>query len=154
MVGRHLSGYRLDSQLARQLVVLSPKEFLILSAVARRMVAPDAAGAPDAEATGVALFADRYLQRLDEGMRSDVRALLHLLEHGTVLFRLAVSRFTHMTDEEQDRTLADWESSRLVVRRRGFAALKTICFLGYYRDDRTWPIIGYSGPMLPTRVPT
>lgn len=154
VVGRHLSGYHLDSRTASQLTILSPKEFLILSAVARRIVAPDASDAPDADTVGVVLFADRYLGRLDEGMRSDVRALLHLLEHGEVLFRLAFSRFSHMSAAEQDVTLADWEGSRLLVRRRGFQALKTICFLGYYRDDRTWPLIGYSGPMLPPRVPT
>ena len=27
----------------------------------------------------------------------------------------------------------------------------TLAFVGYWRDDRTWPLIGYSGPMLPPR---
>ncbi len=151
-VGKHLSGYSLDADLASRLRALSPKEFIVLRAAVRRLVATDGADAPDADALGVAQFIDGYLLHLDSGMRSDFRALLHLLEHGTVVFRLAGSRFTRMSTEEQDRTLADWESSRLAVRRQGFQALKTMALLGYWRDDRTWKLIGYSGPMLP-KVP-
>ncbi len=149
VVGRHLSGYKLDGAIAGRLRALSPKEFLIFDAAARRLVASDGPDAPTAEAAGVALFADGYLARLDAGLRDDVRALLQLLEHGSWIFRLRGSRFTHMSADEQDATLADWESSRLAVRRQGFQALRTLAFLGYYRDDRTWPLIGYSGPMLP-----
>lgn len=149
VLGRHLSGYALPEEVAAQLKVLSPKELLVLQAIARRMVAPDGPDAPTADDVGVALHADAYLARLDEGLRSDVKALLQLVEHGSWLFRLTGSRFTCMTPEEQDRTLADWETSRLEVRRRGFQVLKTLCLLGYWRDDRTWPLIGYTGPSLP-----
>jgi hypothetical protein len=153
-VGKHLSGYSLDAETTGKLRVLSPKEFLVLRAAVRRLVATDAADAPDADALGVAHFVDSYLEKLPAAMRSDFRALLHLLEHGTVIFRLAGSRFTRMSAEEQDRTLADWESSRLAVRRQGFQALKTMALLGYWRSDQTWPLIGYSGPMLPKAGPT
>jgi hypothetical protein len=154
LVGRHLSGYSLDPAVASKLRVLSAKEFLVFSAVARRMLAPDQGGAPTADEVQAGLFVDSYLAKLDKGMRSDVRALLHLVEHGSGLFRVAFSRFTHMTPAEQDATLADWEHSRLALRRRGFQALKTMAMLGYWRDDRTWPLIGYTGPMLPRRSPT
>jgi hypothetical protein len=154
LVGRHLSGYHLDPAVAAQLRALSPKELLIFSAVARRMLAPDARGAPSADEVQAALFVDGYLTKLDEGSRADVRALLHLVEHGSGLFRVTFSRFTHMSAEQQDATLADWEKSRMALRRRGFQALKTMAMLGYWRDDRTWPLIGYTGPMLPRRGPT
>ena len=150
-VGRHLSGYHLAPELAGRLKSLTPKEYLIFDAVARRMLAPDGPDAPGAEEVQAALFADGYLARLDEGMQSDVRALLQLVEHGSFLFRPRFSRFTHMSPAEQDATLADWETSRLSVRRQGFQALKTLALLGYWRDDRTWPLIGYTGPMLPER---
>jgi hypothetical protein len=153
-VGKHLSGYSLDPELSAKLRVLSPKEFIVLRAAVRRLVAADSADAPDADTLGVAHFIDGYLEKLPGDMRSDFRALLHLLEHGTVIFRLAGSRFTRMSADEQDRTLADWESSRLAVRRQGFQALKTMALLGYWRHDRTWPLIGYSGPMLPKAGPT
>ncbi len=147
---RHVSGYALEPAIARQLRALSPKEFLIFDAVARRVCAPDGPDAPAVDAR-VALFADSYVARLPSGIRSDLRALLQLVEHGSWLFRLRGARFTRMTPDEQDATLADWETSRLAVRRQGFQALRTIAFLGYWRDDRAWPLIGYSGPMLPRR---
>ncbi|HZS35708.1 MAG TPA: gluconate 2-dehydrogenase subunit 3 family protein [Polyangia bacterium] len=146
IVGRHLSGYSLDPAIASQLRALSPKEYLIFDAVARRLLAPDGADAPDVDSLRVALFVDSYLARLDEGLRSDVRALLQLVEHGGFLFRLQGSRFTHLGEADQDAVLADWQSSRLAVRRRGFQALRTLAFLGYYRDDRTWPLLAYTGP--------
>jgi hypothetical protein len=154
LVGRHLSGYSLDERLTRRLRALTAKEFLVFQAVMRRMVAPDQPGAPTADEVQAALFVDGYLTKLDEGSRSDVRALLHLLEHGSGLFRFRTSRFTHMTAVEQDATLSDWEHSRWALRRRGFAALKTMAMLGYWRDDRTWPLIGYTGPMIGRRSPT
>lgn len=153
VVGRHLSGYHLHPATAAKLRALSPKEYLVLEAIVRRLVATDAADAPSADSVGATLFIDGYLTRIDEGSRSDVRALIQLVEHGSGPFRLGLSRFTHMSPDEQDATLADWESSRLAIRRRGFQALKTMAMLGYWRADAAWPLIGYTGPMLPRRVP-
>jgi hypothetical protein len=149
VVGRHLQGYHLDPALAARLECLSPKEYLVFAAVARRLLLADGPDAPAPDDVGVALFVDRYLARLPAPLQDDVRALLQLVEHGSLLFQPALSRFTHLQAVEQDATLADWESSRLTVRRRGFQALKTLALLGYYRDDRTWPLLAYTGPMLP-----
>lgn len=146
IVGRHLSGYRLDPAIASKLRALSPKEYLVFEAIARRMLAPDSSDAPSVDDVKPALFVDGYLARLDDGLRSDVRALIQLIEHGGFLFRFTGSRFTHMSAAEQDATLADWQTSRLAMRRQGFQALRTLAFLGYYRDDRTWPLLAYTGP--------
>lgn len=149
LVGRQLSGYHVDAATARRLRVLSVKEYLVMQAVARRVLAPDGDDAPSADTVQVALGVDTYLDRLPPYVQRDVGALLQLVEHGSALFRLRATRFTRMAADEQDATLADWERSSLTVRRRGFQALRTLAFLGYWRDDRTWPLIGYSGPMLP-----
>jgi hypothetical protein len=141
VVGRHLSGYSLEDAKAKRLRVLSPKEFLILSAVAARVL--DGDGPRDVEA---ALSADAYLAHVPAALSGDVRACLQLLEHTAT----ATSRFTHLDAAGQDAVLAGWQSSRFAVKRQGFQALRTLCFLGYYRDPRTWPMLGYSGPMLKT----
>jgi gluconate 2-dehydrogenase subunit 3-like protein len=147
LVGKQISGYSVDEATRRRLRALSPKEYLILQAVARRVLAPDEPGAPSADAVEAALAVDTYLAKLPREIVSDVRALLHLVEHGSSLF--SGTRFTRMSPAAQDATLADWQRSSLTVRRRGFQALRTLSFLGYWRDDRTWPLLGYSGPMLP-----
>jgi hypothetical protein len=142
-VGRRLSGYRVDPDTAQALRTLSEKEFVILLAISRRILAPDA---PDAPPVGpeVVLFIDRYLGGIDEGLRDDVRALLHLVEHASGL-----SRFTRMTAAAQDEVLQTWQASRLAVRRQGLQALRSLAFFGYWRDPRTFAMLGYSGPMLP-----
>jgi hypothetical protein len=139
VIGRHLSGYSLDDKTARSLKVLSPKELLILQAIARRILAGDGPSADEVEA---ALHADAYLAHVPKPLVDDVRGLLHLFEH------LHASRFTHMTPEDQDAVLASWQKSSLAMKRQGFQALRSLCFMGYYRDARTWPLLGYSGPML------
>ena len=152
IVGRSLSGYHLDAATAGRLRARSPTEYLVLQAVARRVLAPDAPDAPSPDSVDVAGAVDVYVAKLPAAVQRDVRALLQLVEHGSSLFRGQVARFTHLAPEAQDAVLADWQRSSLTVRRRGFQALRTLAFLGYWRDDRTWPLIGYSGPMLPKRA--
>lgn len=150
VIGRSFSGYRLDDGKAKQLRALSPKEYLVLQAVARRVCASDDAAAPTADTVDAALAADAYVAKLPEPIQEEVRALLQLVEHGSSL----AGRFTRLTDAQKDAALRGWQTSSLTLRRRGFQALKTLALVGYWRDDRSWPLIGYSGPMLPRREPT
>src|SRR2546430_2411801 len=78
VVGRSLSGYHVDAEVARRLRVLSPKEYLVMQAVARRVLAADAADAPTADQVQVALAVDAYLAKLPPEVVRDVRALLQL----------------------------------------------------------------------------
>jgi hypothetical protein len=148
LVGRRLTGYTLDADTARQLRVLSPKEYVILAAAARRIVVPDGDDAPSPDAVGCALRVDTYLARLPPPVQREVRALLQLFEHGSAVS----SRFTRMAPRQQDAALSAWETSPFTLKRRGFQALRTLAFLGYFADERTWPLIGYTGPMLPRRL--
>jgi hypothetical protein len=143
VVGRHLGGYQLDPPTASRLRALTPKEYLVLRAVARRVLAPDGEDAPSADTVEAALHADAYLTRLPAPLLSDVRALLHLIEHGSSV----TSRFSRMGAGEQDAVLASWQRSRLAVKRQGLQALRALAFMGYWRDERTWSLLGYTGPM-------
>jgi len=49
--------------------------------------------------------------------------------------------------------LAWMESNSEGMLRGGFDALKSCVFMGYYRDPRTWKVIGYAGPFV-TKRPT
>jgi len=148
IVGRHVGGYRLDPALSAGLKILSPKEALIFLVAARRLVAADGPDAPPLDELSALRFVDGYLAKLSEPMRDDVKALIMLVEHGSGVFRGSTKRFTSMSIDEQDACLRDWESSRLVVRRQGFQALKTMALLAYWRDDRTWVLLGYGGPLV------
>ena len=148
LVGRQVGGYVVDAATAARLRALSPKEYCVMQAVARRLLAADATDAPSPDAVGVALAVDRYVAELPRPMQREIGALLQLVEHGATVFRGRATRFTRMSPDEQDATLRDWERSSLTVRRRGFQGLRTLAFVGYWRDDRTWPLLGYTGPLI------
>ena len=179
---RHLTGYRLPPR-EKPLRHLSDSEAVILSAVVARILSPPPEsppfGAPPANerfrdaspgapsgAASTSLLApptpdsvdtlgqiDAYLSHLPPPAVADVRALLHLVEHSPPLFALRFARFTRLDGDAQDRILAGWESSRIEVRRLGFAALKRLAMLGYYGDPRTHALLGYVPMPLPQNNP-
>lgn len=153
LLGRWVAGgYHVPAAIAQRLRVLSPKEYLILFAVAQRVLDganPAVADRPGGHEEGrldVALWVDGYLVRLPEGMREDVRALLQLLEHAALSHN---GRFSRLPAQTQDEILRGWEKSALALRRQGLQALKSLCCLAYYQDERSFAAIRYSGPMVP-----
>ena len=49
---------------------------------------------------------------------------------------------------DQDAVLASVESSSIDLLRAGFDGLRSLVFMGYYRDARTWSLVGYDGPLV------
>jgi hypothetical protein len=143
VLGRHLGGYSVPELTRNKLVAFSLKEYAIFRAVAARIVDGAGDSAPTADELEVALRVDAYVSQMPPPIRGDISALLQLLEHSSAIF----SRFTALSPEAQDAALRAWESSRLDVRRQGFQALRSLAFMGYWRHDRTWPLIGYTGPI-------
>lgn len=147
-------NYPLGGSAPRALRVLSVKEHQILQAAARRILdgaEPPVAGVGAGVGVDVAGWADGYLAGLDPALQRDVKGLLQILEHGNLTSRAAAGRFTALGPSEQDRVLDDWQRSRLALRRQGFQALKAMCCLAYYQDERSFKAIGYSGPLVPAR---
>ena len=147
IVGRSLTGYSLPPGTPRPRT-LSEKELLVLAAAVARLVAPDGPDAPPADPLALALWLDGHLATMDAAIVADVRALLHFVEHGGPLFRLRATRFTRMGAAEQDATLDAFADSPLALRRQGLQGLRALAFLAYYRDDRTFALLGYPGPMI------
>ncbi len=77
---------------------------------------------------------------------------MSLFEYGPILFDLTFTRFTRMSEDEQDASLETLMTSRLGVRRLSFYGVRNLCLLGYYSQEETWPLIGYAGPLLPRRA--
>lgn len=137
---------RLPAAIADRLRCLSGKQGRILQAVALRILA----GAdPDPAVDGAQaqlLFIDGYLNRLADPLKDDVRALLELLEYSPLLRH--GRRFSHLDGAQQDQVLQGFEHSRFDLLRQGFFALKSLCCLAHYQDERSFAAIGYSGPLL------
>ena len=141
----HTGGYVLDERTRRRLRFFDQKGYRVFEAFADRAL--DGC-TPTAREVDVVGFVDGFVATMDARTRGDLHKLLGLLEHGTLLGD-SVRRFTALGSAEKDGYLAGWESSRLVVKRTGFSALKALAMLGYYRDSRAFAAIGYPGPIVP-----
>jgi len=81
-------------------------------------------------------------------MRQDLSRFLSFLEHLAPLGSGFASRFTRLSPAAQDQVLEALGTSSIALVRAGFEAVKALVFMGYYRDVRTWPIVGYDGPLV------
>jgi hypothetical protein len=120
----------------------------ILTLAMERVVDSGRADAPRVRDTGAVAAVDALCRGLDPTVTEPLPWLLRLIEYGPFLFDFTFSRFSQMTDAERDASLRAWMESRLALRRLGFAALRNLCFVGWYSQDATWPLIGYRGPLL------
>jgi hypothetical protein len=135
----------------RRLAALSAWQFAVVEHAARRIAAPDRIGdpsIPSADDVDVAGFVDAWVFRMSARVQRDLGRFLAYLEHVAPLRAGFVSRFTRLAAAEQDRVLASIETSSSDLLRAGFDGIKSLVFVGYYRDARTWAIAGYDGPLV------
>jgi hypothetical protein len=129
--------------------VLTPWQYAVVRAVARRVVAADRAeGVPSPDEVGVTEFVDGYLVEMRPALRRDVFRLLRYIEQLAPLGSGYKDRFTELSQDEQDEVLLALEASRFDPLRAGFQAMKGLVMMGYYRDARTFSILGYGGPFV------
>jgi hypothetical protein len=122
------------------LQALSPKEYAVARAAAEALLV----GVPVA-ADAVATAIDRELAVAGEPMRTDMKTVLRLMEHGTALsFRRR--RFTALPPADRREVLGDWATSRFNLRRAAFGALRGFVVYFAYVDDATRSLTGFPGP--------
>ena len=142
-------GYSVPA--GRTLAGLSAWQFVVVEHAARRIAAPDRPGdasIPTADDADVAVFVDGWMAQMHRAMRRDLGRFLGYLEHLAPVAVGLGSRFSRLEPADQDRVLAGIEASSNDMLRAGFEGLKSLVFMGYYRDPRTWSIVGYDGPMI------
>ena len=140
-------GYVLPA--GRSLTGLSVWQFVVVQHAARRIAAPDRPGdpsIPSPDDTDVAGFVDAWVARMHPSVRRDLGRFLGYLEHLAPVAVGLGSRFSRLEMGDQDRVLAAVEASDSDLLRAGFDGIKSLVFMGYYRDPRTWSIMGYDGP--------
>jgi hypothetical protein len=127
----------------KALRVLDDRGFQVIVAVAARVIS-----APDADAIVLAERIDESLSRLPPEAQGDLRGLLGLFENALpgLLLDGRATPFTRLDGAAQDRALESWRDSSLLLRRSGYHALRRLCFIAYYGDERAWPGIHYGGP--------
>lgn len=127
----------------KPLRVLDDRGFQVIVAVAARVIT-----APDVDPVLLAERIDESLSRTPPEAQADLAGLVGLFENALpgLLLDGRATPFTRLDGAAQDAVLASWRDSRLVLRRTGYHALRRLCFVAYYGDERTWPGIHYGGP--------
>ncbi|MBX3186930.1 MAG: gluconate 2-dehydrogenase subunit 3 family protein [Labilithrix sp.] len=136
-----------------KLVGLEPWQFVVVEHLARRVCAADAPGVVTPDDADVAGFVDAYVAKMPRRMRRDLGRFLGVVEQVAPAFSGFASRFSRLAPSDQDRVLASLESSASDLLRGGFEGIKALLFMGYYRDARTWRVIGYDGPRVDAAPP-
>ena len=136
-----------DSDTAGKLLFFSQKEYLIVSAVAERIIGV----AASETSIRVAVRADAFLAAADPEIQEQFHLLLTVFNSPvfTFLFDLRFSNFLSMNEADKESYLLDWMTSNLAFRRTGFQGLKRLCMSMYYSDARSHAEIGYDGMFLP-----
>ncbi len=143
-------GYVVPEAVLAKLEALNAWQYVVVQHVARRIAAPDRADPtiPTTDEADVVGFVDGYVARVPPAVRRDLLRALAFVEHLAPLGVGLTSRFTRLPPEDQDRVLASLESNAQDLLRGAFDGLKSLVFMGYYRDPRTWAILRYDGPLL------
>jgi hypothetical protein len=119
---------------------LSEKEYAVARAAAEALL-PGVPVSPDAVAAGI----DAELTVAGEPMRTDMKTVLTLMEHGTLL-ALRPRRFTALAPAARLAVLDDWARSRINLRRAAYQALRGFVVYFAYTQDATRPLTGFPGP--------
>ena len=124
----------------------------ILGAVTERMVDTGEPGAPSVSDTGAIERIEQLLAGLDREVVGSVKLLLRVVDLWPAVMELRFRRFRSLSDAEKDESLEGWLTSRIALRRQIFFGLRNLAQYGYWTDDSTWPLVGYPGPMIGSRV--
>ncbi len=148
MAVARIRGRGYDLGRARPPIALATWELVVVTHAARRIAAPDRSDGtvPSSDELDVAGFVDKFVGRMPGPMRRDLSRALMFLEHIAPLTLGLTARFSDLPPSDQDRVLASLETSPITILRGAFAGLKSLVFMGFYRDPRTWQLLGYEGP--------
>lgn len=104
-------------------------------------VVPEASSLDEKAWADAEALVERTLARRPAAMRRQLVLFLRAIEN-LPRFRWG-RRFTALGPEERTRFLSSLEHAPLLLLRRGFWGLRTLCFLGYYARPEAHAAVGY-----------
>lgn len=128
------------AQAGVRLQALSEKEFAVAVAAAEAILVH-----VPVPAHAIAAGIDAELAVAGEPIREDMKTVLTVMEHGTLL-SLRRRRFTSLSPTARRAVLDDWARSRFNLRRAAYQALRGFVVYFAFIDDGTRPLTGFPGP--------
>jgi len=128
------------------LQVLSEQEYSILSSVAETIL-PGTQGYPSAREVQIAERIDAALFACEDGVQSEFKQVLALLESAVAGFVLAgrSAPFSMLSAAERWKVLDSWRSARVRLFRTAFKAIQGLVAASYYSAPQVHKRIGYPG---------
>jgi hypothetical protein len=139
------------SQVPKNLLFFSPREYLIFQSVAERIIGLPRPGQPGVKDVDVASRADEFLAGADPEVQDQLHQLFTVFNAPffTFLFDFRFVSFVNMSGSDKDSYILDWMTSKFGFRRTAFQALKRVSLSMFYTDSRSWKEIGYEGMFMP-----
>jgi hypothetical protein len=85
---------------------------------------------------------DRFIKTLDRNLRTEIHAMLALIELGPLL--TTASRFSRLSPRARLAFLDRLRGRGGVLEQAG-RGIRDLVFLGYYQAPEAWPALGYAG---------
>jgi D-cysteine desulfhydrase len=153
LVVTRTTGYRDEDFADWQGEELAGWEAQVLAAAAEAVI-PDEAGPLPAEGPSLRELVanvDRYLASMPAPTKTEIHGLMILLEQGTVIG----GRLRRLTNLDPAARRGFLEGLRARGGLLGVAArgVRDLCYVGWYQDPRTWPPLGYGGPIVKQLAP-
>jgi hypothetical protein len=132
---------------SRPLKALSPAGFTVLAAVAEA-VCPAPPGWPSTQELGTAEAVDDLMATLHPDTVAEIEQALGLLESALAgaLLDGRVTPFSALPLAARTALLESWRTSRLMLKRQVFKALRGLVASAYFAHPSTWAAVGYPGP--------
>lgn len=120
---------------------LRRRELALVEAVADALFPAGGAIAASGGEAEVAGYVDRLVAASQPRQRAQIRALLFLFEHATLLFPApggpsGLRRYSSLGASQREAVLERWRTSRWFARRLVFTSLRALCTLGYFASPR------------------
>ena len=125
----------------------------ILTQIVERMVETGEPDAPAVRDTRAIQVIEALCSGLDPALVEPLPMLMRAVEWSPLLFDWRLTPFTRLDAAGQDACLRGWMTSRFTLRRLAFFALRNLAFVGWYSQEASWSLIGYSGPLLGEPTP-
>jgi len=124
------------------LFVFDANEFEVVEKLADAMFPGPPTHPFSAAEIDVARFIDLYVANLYDDTQQLFRMLVRTLNLSTVVSQGAA--FHYLPRSRRQKTLAEWATSDLRVRRAGYQSLSFPAHMGYYEDERVRAAAGFT----------
>lgn len=116
-----------------------------LEALLEQLCAYEGGDLPGPADCGAVEATREFIDTLPPGRQEQLRDLLAILEVGSLLLGPGgeYRRLTRLSDACAEEYIHSWAASSVPQRRAVFHGIKSVCMMGYWSREQTWPAIGY-----------